>query len=149
MTRDKESSFFKKPITRRQALKVMGAASAAGLMGVGVPGVLEAKPSGKQPNILFILSDDHRWDHLSIVGHTKLFLENLLLDRNLEQIDVLDCHTHLIGECSEKTAMFIRESETICFHRVENPQFAVFEFNFAGQDRTGLPMPVFEVFRKL
>ena len=43
-----------------------------------------AGPSqGKPPNILFILSDDHRWDFLSCVGHP--FVQTPRLDRLAEE----------------------------------------------------------------
>ena len=105
MTRDNESSFFKKPMTRRQALKVMGAASAAGLMGAGMPGVLKAQTGGKQPNIIFILSDDHRWDHLSIVGHP--FVETPNLDRLAAEGILFENAFVTTSLCSPSRASFI------------------------------------------
>ncbi|MBN1883642.1 MAG: sulfatase [Deltaproteobacteria bacterium] len=105
MTRDKESSFFKRPMTRRQALKVMGAASAAGLMGAGMPDLLKAQPSGKRPNIIFILSDDHRWDHLSILGHP--FIETPNLDRLAAEGILFENAFVTTSLCSPSRASFI------------------------------------------
>jgi N-acetylglucosamine-6-sulfatase len=47
------------------------------------PPALADPPPPKQPNILFILSDDHRWDFLGCVGHP--FVETPNLDRLAEE----------------------------------------------------------------
>jgi len=59
---------------RREAAKLMagGSALAFGLSSRNASG---AKP----PNLVFILSDDHRWDHLGILGHP--FMETPALDK--------------------------------------------------------------------
>jgi arylsulfatase A-like enzyme len=59
-------------------LKAMGTMSAAGLMGLSIPGISSAAMT-KTPNIIFILSDDHRWDHMGFANHP--FLETPGMDR--------------------------------------------------------------------
>lgn len=84
-------------ISRRHFLSglgaVLGSAAVAGLSGCapspsglpeGMPLPLDAPPPADlqpagRPNFLFIIADDHRWDHLSIMGHP--FLETPNLDR--------------------------------------------------------------------
>ena len=61
----KNEPFNDNPITRRTALK----AGAAALVAMGLPSFVSAAPEKKPPNILFILSDDHRWDAMSCMGH--------------------------------------------------------------------------------
>ena len=57
-------SFLNRKITRRDALKKTGAGLLSlWLMGLNSTGI--AKGTQEQPNIIFILSDDHRWDALS------------------------------------------------------------------------------------
>jgi N-acetylglucosamine-6-sulfatase len=54
-------------MTRREFLHA-GAGTLAWLMSAGVPGMASAA-GAVRPNIVFILSDDHRWDHLGCAGH--------------------------------------------------------------------------------
>ncbi len=71
-----------KRLSRRQALKTMGALSAASLVGglsTGVSNLVLGNSRDRKPNILFILSDDHRWDVLGAVGHP--FIQTPNLDR--------------------------------------------------------------------
>jgi N-acetylglucosamine-6-sulfatase len=61
-------------------LRTLGTASAAGLMGLALGDLAWAAPqNGKRPNIVFILSDDHRWDFMGSVGHP--FLDTRNMDR--------------------------------------------------------------------
>ena len=73
MIKDAES-FFNRPVTRRKALKALGVAAALGLMPSKGP---SARASKGPPNILFILSDDHRWDALGCTGHPFIRTPNL------------------------------------------------------------------------
>ncbi len=84
-------------LSRRQFLAqagaTVGSAMATGLIGCraenttylteGVPIPVAIEPwlgdGGQRPNFIFILTDDHRWDHLSIMGHP--FLETPNMDR--------------------------------------------------------------------
>lgn len=72
----------------------LGSAAVAGLSGCaepdtglpeGMPLRIDAPaPSGEgRPNFLFVLTDDHRWDHLSVAGHP--FLETPNMDRLAEE----------------------------------------------------------------
>ncbi|UCD58132.1 MAG: sulfatase-like hydrolase/transferase [Candidatus Hydrogenedentota bacterium] len=71
---------FRNLVTRRSVLKTLGTASAAGLMGLTFGDLARAASrKGKRPNIIFILSDDHRWDYMSCVGHS--FVETRNMDR--------------------------------------------------------------------
>lgn len=59
-------------------LRTLGSVSAAGVMGLSLSDILMAAPEQKKrPNIVFILSDDHRWDYLSCLGHPFLQTENM------------------------------------------------------------------------
>lgn len=76
-------------VSRRQFLAGLGAAAAAGLVGCGsdtavggVPQPVTVDPAlatGERPNFVFVLTDDHRWDHLGAQGHP--FLQTPRLDR--------------------------------------------------------------------
>lgn len=55
----------------------LGASAAAAALAMGRPRAGAAE--GKRPNILFILSDDHRWDAMSCMGHP--FVQTPQLDR--------------------------------------------------------------------
>ncbi len=60
-------------ITRRNALKV----GAAALIVIGLLLPIPAMSNEKKPNILFILSDDHRWDAMSCMGHPVIKTPNM------------------------------------------------------------------------
>jgi arylsulfatase A-like enzyme len=67
---DKKDRLSSKGITRRDALKGLGAAWAASALGLSLGDLTSAAAAGGGlPNIIFILSDDHRWDHMGCVGH--------------------------------------------------------------------------------
>jgi len=66
MSADKPS-IFNEPVTRRQAVKTIGTTVAAGLVGLNFPGIVSA--GGRMPNIIFILTDDHRWDAFGCMDH--------------------------------------------------------------------------------
>jgi N-acetylglucosamine-6-sulfatase len=78
MASSKKSGLMTKPLTRRDALKTMGVLSAAGLVG-GMAAAFPKPGSAveKKPNMLFILTDDHRWDVLGSVGHPFIKTPNL------------------------------------------------------------------------
>jgi arylsulfatase A-like enzyme len=60
-------------LTRRDALRAMAASGLALTVGQAV----SAPAAGERPNILFILTDDQRWDALSCMGHPFLKTPNL------------------------------------------------------------------------
>ena len=65
-------------MTRRRMLRTLGSMSAAGLVGLTLGDLAWAAPKGgKRPNIVFILSDDHRWDYMGCVGHPFLDTQNM------------------------------------------------------------------------
>ena len=77
-------NLFRKSVTRRSALKTLGTVSAAGLMSLTFGDrVRAASEKGRRPNIVFILSDDHRWDYLGCAGHPFIDTENM--DRLAEE----------------------------------------------------------------
>lgn len=75
MTENNEKTFFEENITRRKVLKIAGTAALVGLMGPIFPKTLPAQE--KKPNILFILTDDHRYDAFSCMGHPVVKTPNL------------------------------------------------------------------------
>jgi arylsulfatase A-like enzyme len=93
-----------RPITRREVIKGAGAGLLSlGLMGLNTPGILQAKQ--EQPNIVFILSDDHRWDALSHLGHPIAETPNM--DRLAQEGVLFEnafCTTSL---CSPSRASFL------------------------------------------
>ncbi len=80
MTKNDEKSkgMYKNDHSRRDFLSLMGRAGClAGLSALGLPfTALGAEPS-KKPNIIFILTDDHRWDCLGSMGHPWIKTPNL------------------------------------------------------------------------
>ncbi|MBU0515815.1 MAG: sulfatase [Proteobacteria bacterium] len=54
-------------MNRRRAIKMSGGLLAAGLAGLTRPGL--TRGAGSPPNVIFILSDDHRWDCLGKMKH--------------------------------------------------------------------------------
>lgn len=72
---DKIKNFFDSGVTRRKAIKMAGAAALMGMMGPFASSPLLAKD--RKPNILFILTDDHRYDAFSCMGHPVVKTPNL------------------------------------------------------------------------
>jgi arylsulfatase A-like enzyme len=64
-------------ITRRQALAALGGAAAVGIGGLSFPTGLFARTPGRRPNIIFVLTDDHRYDCLGAAGHPFLVTPNM------------------------------------------------------------------------
>jgi len=64
-------------MTRREMMKLIGATAAIGATGVSPSLVSDLFAQPRKPNVVFILSDDHRWDHLGCVGHPFLKTPNL------------------------------------------------------------------------
>jgi len=90
--------------TRRQAIIELGTGLLSlGLMGRSSPAT--ASGEGPRPNILFILSDDHRWDALSHLGHPVLSTPSLdRLAREGVLFENAFCTTSL---CSPSRASFL------------------------------------------
>ena len=75
----KSHGLFGRDMNRRQALRLLGgAAGLAGAATLGLPRAAAAEPAS-QPNVIFILTDDHRWDMMSCLGHP--FLQTPNMDR--------------------------------------------------------------------
>lgn len=72
---DNIKNIVEEGVTRRKALKMAGAAALIGMMGPFASTPLFAKE--KKPNILFILTDDHRYDAFSCMGHPVVKTPNL------------------------------------------------------------------------
>lgn len=70
---------FRQSMTRREVLIALGLASASSIAGIGPFCNSYASPGVGLPNIVFILSDDHRWDHMGCAGHP--FLRTPAMDR--------------------------------------------------------------------
>jgi N-acetylglucosamine-6-sulfatase len=90
--------------TRRQTLIEAGSGLLSfGLLGMNFP--TAALGGARRPNILFILSDDHRWDALSHVGHPAARTPNLdRLAREGVLFENAFCTTSL---CSPSRASFL------------------------------------------
>ncbi len=72
----KEDLTGKRKYDRREAARLMASGSALALGA----GFFSRRAGGASlPNLVFILSDDHRWDHLSMLGHP--FIETPRLDK--------------------------------------------------------------------
>ena len=105
--------------TRRRFLQGAGASAAAlGLAGcrsatddplAGVPLPLTpeaARPDpATLPNVLFILTDDHRWDHAGFMGHP--FLETPHLDRLAREGIAFENAFVTTALCSPSRASFL------------------------------------------
>lgn len=90
-------------ITRRDALKAAGFALAGSLLGSQFAG--SRASAGQKPNIVFIMSDDHRWNHLGVQGHPWVQTPNL--DKMAKEGILFNnafCTTSL---CSPSRASFI------------------------------------------
>jgi len=70
---------FKCIVTMRKAPRTWAAAvMALGLLVLsGLNSQVLANPKAEKPNILFILSDDHRWDAMSCMGHPVIKTPNM------------------------------------------------------------------------
>ncbi len=93
----------KTAITRREALK----GAAAGLLSLGlgnIPLPLKAT-AGKKPNIIFILSDDHRWDAMSCMGHPVI--ETPAMDRLAREGMLFENAFVTTSLCSPSRASFL------------------------------------------
>ena len=95
---------------RRDSLGVVVALAVVMLAGCTKP---DAKPqdgkgpaaSGKRPNVVFILTDDQRWDHLSCMGHP--FLKTPNIDRLAEEGALFENAFVTTSLCSPSRASFL------------------------------------------
>ncbi|HDP79508.1 MAG TPA: DUF4976 domain-containing protein [Spirochaetes bacterium] len=93
-----------KPLSRRAALSVMGGALA---MAAGFPFKmkLHARNGGHRPNIIFILTDDHRYDMFGILGHP--FLKTPNMDRLVKEGVLFKNAFVTTSICSPSRASFL------------------------------------------
>jgi len=100
----RNTSFWDTPISRREAL-IRGGSGLAALGAMGLGATCTAQGSETHPNIVVILSDDHRWDALGVMDHPVL--ETPSLDRLAAEGILFEnafCTTSL---CSPSRASFL------------------------------------------
>lgn len=113
----------RKQLSRRQFLQEAGAIIAAGTAAVtlngcqtgSANGLREGEPvpigidpelaQGERPNIIFVLTDDHRWDHLSSMGHP--FLQTPNIDRLADEGVLFENAFVTTSLCSPSRASFL------------------------------------------
>ncbi len=94
-----------KTISRRGILRLMAAALMTGAAGI-FSGPLFASGKNKgRPNIIFILTDDHRADHLGCTGHP--FLKTPNLDRMADEGVLFENAFVTTSLCSPSRASFL------------------------------------------
>ena len=96
-------AFFHKKMTGRDALKIIGVAVLFCLVSLGL--TKEVCASHPRPNIIFILTDDHRWDALSCMGHP--FIRTPNLDRIAEEGVLFENAFVTTSLCSPSRASFL------------------------------------------
>ncbi|MCJ7774373.1 MAG: sulfatase [Desulfobacterales bacterium] len=120
------NQFFDLSYTRRESLKLIGSAAAlAGISGLGFPSSLFASQQRKKPNIVFILTDDHRWDCLGVMGHP--FLQTPNMDRLANEGLLFKNAFVTTSLCSPSRASFLT-GQYASVHGVQN--------NFSRWDET-------------
>jgi N-acetylglucosamine-6-sulfatase len=90
-------------MVRRDALKIIGVAVLVCLVSLGLTKKVCA--SRPRPNIIFILTDDHRWDALSCMGHP--FIRTPNLDRIAEEGVLFENAFVTTSLCSPSRASFL------------------------------------------
>ena len=100
---DTKKTILDRQITRRDALKALGCLA---LAGSGSHAAAKRLYAGqKKPNIVFILTDDHRWDALSCMGHP--FIQTPHLDRIAREGVLFENSFVTTSLCSPSRASFI------------------------------------------
>ncbi|MEW5725820.1 MAG: sulfatase [Thermodesulfobacteriota bacterium] len=118
MKNDTAQSPLKAPMTRRRALKLMGSAAAlAGASALGLSELAPAQVEEKKPNFIFILTDDHRWDMLGVMGHP--WLETPHLDRLAKEGVLFENAFVTTSLCSPSRASFLT-GQYASVHGVQN-----------------------------
>ncbi len=103
-------------ITRRDALKVMGSTVAlAGISGLGLGDT--AYGASRRPNVIFILTDDHRWDVLGVMGHP--FIQTPNMDRLANEGILFENAFVTTSLCSPSRASFLT-GQYASVHGVQN-----------------------------
>ncbi len=113
-----KEKLFHQPISRRDSLKLIGGAAAvAGLSSFGLPDHLAALGNSGKTNIIFILTDDHRWDCLSVMGHP--FLKTPHMDRIANEGVLFENAFVTTSLCSPSRASFLT-GQYASVHGVKN-----------------------------
>jgi arylsulfatase A-like enzyme len=99
-----DDTILRRDISRRQVLEILGGAAALGMLNTSMPRWAFSEPQ-ERPNIIFILSDDHRWDHMSSMGHP--FLETPNLDRIAHEGALCENAFVTSSLCSPSRASFL------------------------------------------
>lgn len=122
----KAKSLLNYPCTRRESLKLLGGTAALmALSNLGFSSTLFANPHRKKPNIVFILTDDHRWDCLGVMGHP--FLKTPNMDRLANEGVLFENAFVTTSLCSPSRASFLT-GQYASVHGVQN--------NFSRWDET-------------
>jgi len=112
------NQFFNSACTRRDSLKLLGSTAAlAGISSLGFPSSLLANKGRKKPNIVFILTDDHRWDCLGVMGHP--FLQTPNMDRLANEGVLFENAFVTTSLCSPSRASFLT-GQYASVHGVKN-----------------------------
>ncbi|MFH1135978.1 MAG: sulfatase-like hydrolase/transferase [Pseudomonadota bacterium] len=102
----KPRGLFDSAMSRREALALLGRAGGlAGLAALGFPQPLPAGEPKKKSNIIFILTDDHRWDCLGARGHP--WLKTPTLDRLAAEGVLFENAFVTTSLCSPSRASFL------------------------------------------
>jgi arylsulfatase A-like enzyme len=98
--------FLHRNLSRRGALELMGrSAAAAGLLSLGISADRLLAQEPKRPNLIFILTDDHRWDCLGVMGHP--FLKTPNMDRLAHEGILFENAFVTTSLCSPSRASFL------------------------------------------
>ncbi len=109
---------FNRNVTRRESLKLMGgAAAAAGSAMLGMPSSLRCAVPQRSPNVIFILTDDHRWDCMGAMGHP--FIETPHMDRIAQEGVLFENAFVTTSLCSPSRASFLT-GQYASVHGVQN-----------------------------
>ena len=100
---ERNHGFWQKGVTRRQSLKTLGSAALMGLLGPAWTRPLRAQET--RPNVIFILTDDHRWDAFSCMGHP--FIQTPNLDRIANEGLLFENAFVTTSLCSPSRASFL------------------------------------------
>ncbi|MBW1846326.1 MAG: sulfatase [Deltaproteobacteria bacterium] len=112
------NQLFNTACTRRDSLRLLGSTAAlAGITSLGFPSSLLAGKGRKKPNIVFILTDDHRWDCLGVMGHP--FLQTPNMDRLANEGMLFENAFVTTSLCSPSRASFLT-GQYASVHGVKN-----------------------------
>ncbi len=105
MSEKRNRSDLRGGLTRRDALKAIGTAAALGIGGLPFGEGLFAQTPSRRPNILFVLTDDHRADCMGVMGHP--FLKTPTMDRIANEGVLFENAFVTTSLCSPSRASFL------------------------------------------